>query len=637
MLLILVLLPLVCPAAGAGDALVSPVAAAVGQLLRPVQQPLLVLGCGAGLVPLDRLLAALRWSHGLLVTDCGRAPCPAGLVARLLYSEQPGPRLLLLQEAGCLNGTGAPPAGRWSRGQALHLALDCTRSLADPLFAKVGRPVCLEPRHGRLAVVQRGTDGLLRRSGLRASRNWLLPEDDITNVTLTVVYENYRPFFECAEERERRCARPAPMASAVLLEIISRQLGFQLRYYRSPDGNWGQLVNGSWVGMVGEVVAGRADLAVGGIFVTPLRKTAADFCRPLTLTYLEIVSRPIPLSVRSDFSGLLSAPVWALIGVSLLAVTAALAAVRLLSRPAPPGSRLELAGRQLEACYRLLVAQEARAARSAGPLLLAVWLLTTIVHRTAYTSNMISTLSAPAGFWAPQSFADLVEHGYTMVTHSGYGSYVSWMNVQDSAVALALKRRWVQQDHVEAFAHIVGSWERVALLEETPSVMNLIYDEMLASDGAVSEDLVHRGRQKHMPSFVAWPVQQYAPFVRRLDQVLRWLQPSGLVLRLLEDGAAEHRERAQRAVHRHCRRQPATCRRRGPLVLGLTHLSAGFRLLGYGLLAASCCFLLELVAGRRRRQTRPVAPRDTAARPTGGGSRRPLDRPAQLALPPLPH
>ncbi|KAF0309150.1 F-box only protein 30 [Amphibalanus amphitrite] len=633
--------PLVGPASGTGSApvgssagtgapLVGPVAAAVLQLLRPARQPLRVLSCGSGPVPPDRLLAALRWPHGLLVTDCGPGPCPAGLPARWLYSEEPGPRLLLLQAAGCLSDTGRAPAGIWSRGQALHLSPDCGRSLGHPLWAGVGRPVCLETIRGELEVVQRGADGLLRRSSVGASRHWLLAEDDLTNLTLTVVYENYSPFFECAQEVGGRCLRPAPLAAAVLLEAMSRQLGFHLRYYRSPDGNWGHPENGTWVGMVGEVVAGRAQLAVGGIFMTPLRKTAADFCRPLTLTYLEIISRPVPLPVRSDFAGLLSPPVWALIGVSLLAVTAVLLAVRLRSAAGRGAGRLQLGYRQLEACYRLLVAQEARAARSAGPLLLAVWLLSSIVHRTAYTSNMISTLSAPPGAWAPESFADLVRHGYRLVTHPGYGAYQAWMDVQNGSVVTALKRRWVQQDHVEAFAHLVGTWERVALLEETPSVMNLIFDAMLASDGAVTEDLVHRGRERHMPAFVAWPAQKHAPYVRRLDELLRRVQPTGLVLRLLQQGEAARRERAERAVRRRCRRLPDTCRRRAVVVLGLEHLSAGFRLLGYGLLAAVGCLLLELLAAantRRRCRGARAAPADIPVRAPG--------LPARLALPPL--
>ena len=581
------------------------VAVAVQQLLRPAQQPLLVFSCGAGPVPLDRLLAALRWPHGLLVTDCGRPPCPAGQPARLLYSDQPGPRLLLLQEAGCLNGTGAAPPGRWSRGQALHLTADCDRTLSHALFAKVGRPVCLETGGSRLMVAQRATDGTIRRSGVRASHRWLLAEDNLTNTTISVVYENYSPFFGCAREVSGTCSQPAQMASAVLLEAMSRQLGFHLRYYRSPDGNWGQLVNGTWVGMVGEVVAGRAQLAVGGISMTPLRASVATFCRPLTLTYLEIISRPVPLPLRSDFTGLLAPPVWALIAVSLMTVTAVLLAPRLLA-DRPPALLPPLV-RQLEDCYRVLVAQEAYFARSAGSMLLAVWLLSSIVHRTALTSNMISALSAPAGTWSPESFSDLVENGYRLITHRGYGAYVAWMRAQNGSVARALRRRWTREDHMVAFKHIVSSRERVALLEETPSVMNLVYDAIVESDGAVTEHLVHRGREKHMPSFMAWPAQKYAPYVRRLDEMLRWVQPMGVVSQLLEEGAEASRKEAERRVHLRCRRLPETCRKRGAVVLSLTHLSACFKLLVYGLLTAGGCLLLELLVAvySRRRAAGP--------------------------------
>ena len=592
------------------------VAAAVQQLLRPAQQPLLVFSCGAGPVPLDRLLAALRWPHGLLVTDCGRPPCPAGQPAWLLYSDQPGPRLLLLQEAGCLNGTGAAPPGRWSRGQALHLTADCDRTLSHALFAKVGRPVCLETGGSRLMVAQRATDGTIRRSGVRASHRWLLAEDNLTNTTINVVYDNYSPFFDCDADQGAACSKPARNASGVLLEAMSRQLGFHLRYYRSPDGNWGHLDdNGTWVGMVSEVKNGYADLAVGGVFITALRATAGTFSRALTMVNLEIVSRPVPLPLRSDFTGLLAPPVWALIAVSLMTVTAVLLAPRLLA-DRPPALLPPLV-RQLEDCYRVLVAQEAYFARSAGSMLLAVWLLSSIVHRTALTTNMISALSAPAGTWSPESFSDLVQHGYRVVTHPGYGAYDAWMRAQRGCAAHSLRRRWTHENNTDAFKHIVSSRERVALLEETPSVMNLVYDAIVESDGAVTERLVHLGREKHMPSFIGWLAQKHAPYVRRLDEMLRLFQPMGLVSQLLEDGATARREEAERRVRLRCRRLPETCHKRGVVLLGLTHLSACFKLLIYGLLTAGCCLLLELLVAVYSRRRGPTG--RTARRAAGPG------------------
>ncbi|XP_037071143.1 glutamate receptor ionotropic, kainate 1-like [Pollicipes pollicipes] len=456
-------------------------------------------------------------SHAVELTDCGA--CTGGLIARHLYEGRPGPRLLLLQEDRCLNGSDTAPAGRWSVGQVLHVAPSCALSLRHALFAKVGHPVCLEPEGDRLMVVQLQQGRTVRRSGLRGL-DWLRPRDDLNNVTLTVVYENYSPFFECEEEIKGTCVRTAYTAPAVLLAELAQRLGFHTRYVHNPDGSWGHVEAGQWRGMVGEVVAGRADLAVGGIFINAQRSAVVDFCRPLTLVYLDIVTRPRPVGLRSSFANLLSPTVLALIMVSLLASTLAL---------------LLVVWRQLDNCYRALVSQDLPASRvrllrnsGAGTMLLGIWLMSGIIHRTAYTSNMISALSAPPATWAPDSLADLVRHEYRVVTHTGYGAYADWLHAQNSSLFQALKRRWVLADHVATFRQLVGSEEKIALLEETPSVMTLLYDAIAESEGAVTEASVHRGRQQFLPSSVGWAMQPNTPYAGRLNEILRWAQSSGL-------------------------------------------------------------------------------------------------------------
>ncbi|ROT63987.1 hypothetical protein C7M84_018121 [Penaeus vannamei] len=77
------------------------------------------------------------------------------------------------------------------------------------------------------------------------------------------------------------------------LSILPSQSPFRQRCTRPPDGGWGALRNGSWTGMIGELVKGEADVAVAPLDKTYIRSLVVDYPHPLSLEgYVIVIKRP---------------------------------------------------------------------------------------------------------------------------------------------------------------------------------------------------------------------------------------------------------------------------------------------------------------------------------------------------------
>lgn len=80
-----------------------------------------------------------------------------------------------------------------------------------------------------------------------------------------------------------------------LLQHAARALNFSYRLVMPADGEWGRKVNGTWTGKVGEVVGGRADLALGGLVYTEERDSVGEYS---VLFHNELWGIVCPLSTR---------------------------------------------------------------------------------------------------------------------------------------------------------------------------------------------------------------------------------------------------------------------------------------------------------------------------------------------------
>uniref|UniRef100_A0A6P7GKP7 Glutamate receptor ionotropic, kainate 3-like isoform X3 n=1 Tax=Diabrotica virgifera virgifera TaxID=50390 RepID=A0A6P7GKP7_DIAVI len=110
-----------------------------------------------------------------------------------------------------------------------------------------------------------------------------------------------------------------------LIEELSKILGFNYTFELQADGKYGVLnkVTGKWDGMMGEIIDGRADLAITDLTITSERESAVDFSEPfmnLGITILYKKPEPVPPSLFMFISPF-SFRVWTMLGVSYLIVS----------------------------------------------------------------------------------------------------------------------------------------------------------------------------------------------------------------------------------------------------------------------------------------------------------------------------
>ncbi|XP_077977877.1 glutamate receptor ionotropic, kainate 2-like [Glandiceps talaboti] len=76
-----------------------------------------------------------------------------------------------------------------------------------------------------------------------------------------------------------------------LLAEIANILGFEYELKLVPDGKYGALVDGKWNGMVGQLIARKADLAVAPLTISYARERVVDFAKPFMNTGISILYR----------------------------------------------------------------------------------------------------------------------------------------------------------------------------------------------------------------------------------------------------------------------------------------------------------------------------------------------------------
>ncbi|MPC07730.1 Glutamate receptor [Portunus trituberculatus] len=133
----------------------------------------------------------------------------------------------------------------------------------------------------------------------------------------------------------------AAVAGAVTVPVTP--LGISLHSstcFATKDGQWGGLrEDGTWTGMIGDIVSGRADIALASLDITQERSQAVDFLMAVVRTeYLLIMKRPRNDDRKwSTFTSEFETQVWIVLAISLLFLTAALrlASLQHPQRPLP--------------------------------------------------------------------------------------------------------------------------------------------------------------------------------------------------------------------------------------------------------------------------------------------------------------
>ena len=65
---------------------------------------------------------------------------------------------------------------------------------------------------------------------------------------------------------------------------LSKEVKFKYEFYLVEGGGYGSFKNGRWTGMIADLRAQKADMAVIDMSITSIRQTAVDFTMPYMTT-----------------------------------------------------------------------------------------------------------------------------------------------------------------------------------------------------------------------------------------------------------------------------------------------------------------------------------------------------------------
>ena len=65
---------------------------------------------------------------------------------------------------------------------------------------------------------------------------------------------------------------------------LSKEVKFKYEFYMVEGGGYGSFKNGRWTGMIADLRAQKADMAVIDMSITSIRQTAVDFTMPYMTT-----------------------------------------------------------------------------------------------------------------------------------------------------------------------------------------------------------------------------------------------------------------------------------------------------------------------------------------------------------------
>uniref|UniRef100_A0AAQ5ZYI7 Glutamate receptor n=1 Tax=Amphiprion ocellaris TaxID=80972 RepID=A0AAQ5ZYI7_AMPOC len=187
-----------------------------------------------------------------------------------------------------------------------------------------------------LRIMQNSKDGL-RQIGLWHSEDGLsmekkLPSINVTdtlfNTTLTITTILENPYVMLRQNHQELEGNDRYEGFCVdMLKELADILKFKYRIRLVGDGLYGVPgANGTWTGMVGELISRKADLAVAGLTITAEREKVIDFSKPFMTLGISIMYR-VHLGRRPGYFSFLdpfSPGVWLFMLLAYLAVSCVL-------------------------------------------------------------------------------------------------------------------------------------------------------------------------------------------------------------------------------------------------------------------------------------------------------------------------
>uniref|UniRef100_A0A8D3DMQ7 Glutamate receptor n=1 Tax=Scophthalmus maximus TaxID=52904 RepID=A0A8D3DMQ7_SCOMX len=266
--------------------------------------------------------------------------------------------------------------------------------------------------------------------GLNGSLKESRIENGMQGVTVKVVTLLEDPFVMVAENILGQPKRYKGFSIDVL-DALAKILGFKYEIYQVGDSKYGsQLPNGSWNGMIGDLISKKADLAVSAITITPERENIVDFSKRYLDYSVGILLRK-PEEKINIFS--LFAPfdlaVWACIAAAIPVVGVLI----FLGQNQPPGQPANGVGSgtlhsAIWIVYGAFVQQggDSVVGSVALRIVMGSWWLFTLIVCSSYTANLAAYLTVSRmdhAIWSFQDLARQMDVDYGTVRDSAVYDY----------------------------------------------------------------------------------------------------------------------------------------------------------------------------------------------------------------------
>ncbi|XP_067309777.1 glutamate receptor ionotropic, NMDA 2B [Pseudorasbora parva] len=200
-----------------------------------------------------------------------------------------------------------------------------------------------------------------------------------------------------------------------ILKKIAKSVKFTYDLYLVTNGKHGKKINGTWNGMVGEVVLKNAHMAVGSLTINEERSEVIDFSVPFIETGISVmVSRSNGTVSPSAFLEPFSADVWIMMFVMLLLVSAIAVFVfeyfspvgynRCLADGREAGGPSFTVGKAIWLLWGLVFNNSVPVQNPKGTtskIMVSVWAFFAVIFLASYTANL-------AAFMIQEEYVDQV-------------------------------------------------------------------------------------------------------------------------------------------------------------------------------------------------------------------------------------
>ncbi|XP_068223480.1 probable glutamate receptor [Palaemon carinicauda] len=194
-----------------------------------------------------------------------------------------------------------------------------------------------------------------------------------------------------------------------ILHIFRRSLNFTLHCFETPDRRWGSLREGKWNGMVGDLVADRADFALADLDLNHARGQAADFPYGWQSEGYMLVFKYIPAFENAGNSYTKEFTWQAWLSIAIFGITMCLS-LSLAFRLSPYHDQQPLSEITWQVVAAFCNAGETVSTRRIAPrFLLLVLYLTTMVLHTFYSSFLTSSLTVEMNYLPFTNMKELYE------------------------------------------------------------------------------------------------------------------------------------------------------------------------------------------------------------------------------------